>query len=1137
MNGLVRAMRTAEGRRRRTGMVAAAAAVAASALTLSAAPAFGEGSREFNSGPPTGQRHALDGRTVMSVYARAGERIQLGHTLMGSGAANIRVWAPGVDSATGTPVLNCAASQPGRGTIASRAQELAGPLPAAGGYTPCEMVATTDGVYSVVMIGSSNFNDPGGTVANPYLGANANLSMWDVTVRDAGNVVRPGRLFSNEWLFRTGGAGDTNSYVYTRTGYEYQVNFFDHSGINWIMTADDTGLLDRRTGERLYSSFIFQDVTAPGMPTYPTDTAQDVTRRFPQFVNRVDPDVISGPGGLAATRGYSTTPISPSSQPLSNTAFAGAKGQPGGTDHGAGGTISFSSPSALEGLPYSIAIDTDRDGTFGNGSDFVDSANRLSASGSNSLAWGGRDGAGAVLQCGAYQYQVKSTLSEVHFVQADVEASGGMRVERLTLPGDPDLGNPLALSYNDRDPFKNNRPVTDANPIAVTDGTSGPGFHAYGDPASADPTRWAGDGDNVDSWTRLPEVTATGTFRVLCADLAIEKTATQNPAFPDQNLTYDLTVRNNGPDAAQNVVVSDSLPANVSYVSSTEGCTVNGATVECRLASLAIGASHTFKVTVRVAASAEGTLVNTAEVRSDTHDPEPRNNRDDESVPVEPLADLEIVKRALSDRLVPGRPLEYELIVTNHGPSTARDVRMSDPLPRGLSFVSASRGCTFASGTVTCNEASLAVGRSVTYRVLTRVAASVTANSIANTATVEGSTRDPDPGNNRDTERVPSGPEADLSITKIPSVDTVKVGGQLFYTLLIRNDGPSDAQRVVVNDTAGAGLTLLSAQSSQGGSCTVTATRVTCSLGTLAVGGTAQVLVSARADQVGTLTNTATVESPTEDPNRRNNRDERRVPSEPGPLPQPADLEIVKTANRRSILGSGKITYALRVRNLGPGTATDVQVVDTPSQPIRVRSVRPSVGRCTTSVPVRCALGTLASGASATIRIVAQPLAPGTLRNSASVTGNEPDPNPRNNIDGATVRVQGLLKLTKVVSAKTVRAGGTVTYKIKVTNASAFALRSVRVCDDLPSGLVFVSSTPKAKLVKGRHCWTVRALGAKKSKTFTMKVRVLRGAGGRKVNVATATAPNARGARSRAATGTAAIRVLPVAARGGGVTG
>nr|WP_246344499.1 DUF11 domain-containing protein [Conexibacter arvalis] len=704
-----------------------------------------------------------------------------------------------------------------------------------------------------------------------------------------------------------------------------------------------------------------------------------------------------------------------------------------------------------------------------------------------------------------------------------------MRIERLTLPNDPELGDPLAASYNDHDPYKNGYVVTNTSPTAVSDGTSGPGFHAW--------TASSGNTDLVDTWVRLPEVSTIGTFRVLCADLQITKTASQNPAFPDQNLTYDLTVRNNGPDAAQNVVVSDSLPANVTYVSSSEGCIVSGATVTCGLASLAVGASHTFKVTVRVAASAEGTLVNTASVRSDTHDPDEGNNRDDESVPVEPLADLEIVKRALANRLVPGRQLTYELVVFNHGPSTARAVRVSDPLPRGLSFVSASRGCTFASGTVTCAAGDLVSGGSVTYRVVTRVAASLTANSITNTATVESPTRDPDRSNNRDRETVPSGPEADLSITKIPSVETVKVGGQLFYTLLIRNDGPSDAQRVVVNDTAGAGLTLLSAQSSQGGSCTVTASRVTCSLGTLAVGGTAQVLVSARADLVGELSNTARVESPTKDPDPRNNRDERRVTGEPGPEPDPADLEIVKSANRRSILGSGLITYTLRVRNLGPGTATDVRVLDTPSLRLQVRSVRSSVGSCTKRAPVRCSLGTLRSGESATVRIVGRPLAAGLLRNSASVTGNEPDPNPRNNIDGTRTRVQGLLKIKKTASARTVRAGGTLTYKIRVTNASGFALRSVRVCDRLPSGLVFVSSTPKAKLTKGQHCWTIRALGANKSKSFTLKARVLRGAGGRKVNVATATAPNARGARSRAATGTAAIKVLPAAARGGGVTG
>jgi len=1083
--------------------------------------------------------------TILNVYAQAGETIQLGSSAMNLGEGFGRIYAPGTDlqgrafptdPAFSSHIFDCRTDDPGTGTISTRAQEQAGPRPAVGGYTPCEFVAPVSGIYPVIL-GSARLPaaNGGGTVDVPDELGGQSIAMWDVTVRDASSAVRPGRLFSDQFfLYQNGYGSGVEVYPYTRTGYEFRLNLYGHSGIGWTLRADDQGVVDATTGERTFASFACGDEVG-GTCVHLEAGFGDLAGRYPLFVNPIDPVAISGAGGLAETRGYATAPIATSTNPIVSS-FTGADGQPAATDHADGGSFAFTSPSQMAGLGYTFAIDIDRDGTFGNGNDVVDRAN-LSASGTNSYTWNGRDAAGGIPQCGDYQYQVRSTLAEVHFPMFDVEYSDGTRIERLSLPGDATLGDPLAASYDDRDPYKSGQAVTDTSPLAVTNGTSGVGFHRWGTQGQTGPGNWTGNTDYVDTWVRLPEVISTGTFRVLCADLAIEKTASQNPAFPDQNLTYDLTVRNNGPDAAQNVVVSDSLPANVTVVAMSDGCATAGARVVCSLASLAAGASHTFKVTVRVAASAEGTLVNSADVSSDTHDPDPRNNRDEERVEVEPLADLEIVKRALSNRVVPGRRIAYELVVTNFGPSTARDVRVSDPLPRGLSFVSASRGCTFADGTVTCTAAELASGSSLTFRVVTRVAASMTANSVTNTATVESPTRDPDRGNNRDRETVPSGPEADLSIVKVPSVDTVKVGGQLFYTLLVRNDGPSDAQRVVVTDTAGAGLTLLSAEASQGGSCTVTASRVACSLGTLAAGGTAQVLVSARADQTGPLTNTATVDSPTEDPDRRDNRDERRVTGEPGPQPEPADLEIVKTANKRSILGSGTITYTLRVRNLGPGVATGVEVVDTPSLPLRVRSVRTSAGTCGKRVPVRCALGTLQPGATATVRIVAVPKAAGTLRNSASVTGNEPDPRSENNIDGTRTRVRGLLKVQKTASSTSVRAGGTVTYKVRVTNASSFALRRVRVCDRLPSGLVFVSSTPKAKLSKGKRCWTVRVLGAKKSKTFTLKVRVLRGAGGRKVNVATATAPNARGARSRAATGTAAIRVKPIAARGGGVTG
>ncbi|HEY4279003.1 MAG TPA: DUF11 domain-containing protein [Conexibacter sp.] len=728
----------------------------------------------------------------------------------------------------------------------------------------------------------------------------------------------------------------------------------------------------------------------------------------------------------------------------------------------------------------------------------------------------------------------QTALSPLDFTDA---LPAGLRIASSTVSDNGSCGSPT---------------VTDASGGALTGSATGVRASnislAVGatctitvDVTSTSPGTYVNDNSNLSSTVgNVVPNTRTSLTVTPAADLSVVKTAMSSPAVPGTSMSYQLVVRNSGPDTAVNASVSDSLPAGLTFVSASPGCSASGQSVTCALGDLATGASKTLTVNAAVAWSLDaGTLENTATTTSDTGDPNPGNNSSTARVPVDPQADLQIVKRALSDRLVPGRQLSYELLVYNNGPSPARGVRVSDLLPRGLSFVSASSGCTFASGTVACTADSLASGGSITFRVTTRVAASVTENSVTNTATVTSTTRDPDPGNNRDRETVPSGPEADLSITKIPSVDRVAVGGQLFYTLLVKNDGPSDAQNVVVADDADAGLTLLSASGSQGSSCAVAASRVTCRLGTLAAGGSAQVLVSARADAAGELSNSATVDSPTKDPDPRDNRDERRVTGDPPPAtaPQMADLEIVKTSNRRTLVGSGTITYTLKVTNHGPGVASGVQVLDTPSLPIKVRSIRASAGRCATTTPIRCDLGTLANGATATVRVVAQPMAPGTLRNSASVTSDVPDPNPGNNIDSTSTKVQGLLKITKVASTKTVRAGGTLSYRITVTNASSFALRSVRVCDDLPSGLVYVSSTPKAKLSKGKYCWAISTLGAKKSNAITIKARALRGQGGRTVNVATATAPGARGARGKAATGTAAIRVLAAQRRGGGVTG
>ncbi|HEX6457912.1 MAG TPA: DUF11 domain-containing protein [Thermoleophilaceae bacterium] len=109
---------------------------------------------------------------------------------------------------------------------------------------------------------------------------------------------------------------------------------------------------------------------------------------------------------------------------------------------------------------------------------------------------------------------------------------------------------------------------------------------------------------------------------------------------------------------------------------------------------------------------------------------------------------------------------------------------------------------------------------------------------------------------------------ADLSVTKTAAAQ-VQLGGNVTYTITVTSNGPSDALGVTLTDTVPAGTKFVSATSSQG-SCTGT-TAVSCSIGTLAVGASANVTVVVRPTKTGTVSNTATVAGSRQDQNAANN--------------------------------------------------------------------------------------------------------------------------------------------------------------------------------------------------------------------------------------------------------------------------
>src|SRR6185436_7806028 len=148
-----------------------------------------------------------------------------------------------------------------------------------------------------------------------------------------------------------------------------------------------------------------------------------------------------------------------------------------------------------------------------------------------------------------------------------------------------------------------------------------------------------------------------------------------------------------------------------------------------------------------------------------TPDPDPSDNTDNESTTINTSADLSIVKADSPDPVVAGNTLTYTLVVANTGPSNATGVVVTDILPAGVNFVSATPVQSSGPNPLVWNLGLLNAGASTTLTVAVTVN-SGTSGVITNTASVGSPTPDPDPSDNTDGEPTTVGTSANLSIVK-----------------------------------------------------------------------------------------------------------------------------------------------------------------------------------------------------------------------------------------------------------------------------------------------------------------------------------------------------------------------------------
>ncbi len=205
-----------------------------------------------------------------------------------------------------------------------------------------------------------------------------------------------------------------------------------------------------------------------------------------------------------------------------------------------------------------------------------------------------------------------------------------------------------------------------------------------------------------------------------------------------------------------------------------------------------------------------------------------------------------------------------------------------------------------------------------------------------------------------------------------------------------------------------------------------------------------------------------------------------------------ADLQLAKSGTPGTVTVGHNLTYTLTVRNNGPDAATGVTVTDTLPGGESLVSAAPSQGTCAAT---SCALGGLASGATATVTVVARTTATGTPVNTASVRGDQADPNLANNT--ASVRsavvpappaAPNRRPTVHLAAARCYRAA--VVIPVRVTSKAA--LRAVRVTLD---GRLILRTRKRhftiriARLSRDRSTLTIVARGGGRSRTVHVTLR------------------------------------------------